>query len=104
MTDTTGRARSLEELGLLMERIFMPPENSAAVPLEPRSSDIMISPYGKSGTTMMQQMFHQLRTGGDMDFDDISRVVPWIETAPILGIDINANQRAEPRGFKSHLH
>lgn len=104
MTDTTGRARSLEELGPLLERVFTPPENFAAVPLAPRSSDVMISPYGKSGTTMMQQMLHQLRTGGDMDFDDISRVVPWIETAPVLGVDINADQRTEPRGFKSHCH
>ena len=38
-----------------------------------------------------------------MDFDDISRVVPWIETAAMLGVDLNAPQRAEPRGYKSHL-
>jgi hypothetical protein len=38
-----------------------------------------------------------------MDFDDISRVVPWIETAKIVGVDLEAPQRAEPRGFKSHL-
>jgi len=38
-----------------------------------------------------------------MDFDDISRVVPWIEVTKIVGIDIEAPQRAEPRGFKSHL-
>ena len=38
-----------------------------------------------------------------MDFDDISRVVPWIETARCSIIDLEAPQRAEPRGFKSHL-
>ena len=38
-----------------------------------------------------------------MDFDDISRVVPWIETSGSLGLDINAEQVANPRGFKSHL-
>jgi hypothetical protein len=48
-------------------------------------------------------MFHTLRTGGDSDFDDISRVVPWIEMSPLLGLDLNAEQRANPRGFKSHL-
>jgi hypothetical protein len=64
---------------------------------------VIISPFGKSGTTWLQQAFHTLRTRGDMDFDDISRVVPWIETAGALGIDLNATQRAEPRGFKSHL-
>jgi hypothetical protein len=75
----------------------------AAPPFEPRPTDVVISPYGKCGTTMTQQMFHTLRTRGDIDFDDISRVVPWIEMSPLLGIDLNAEQRADPRGFKSHL-
>jgi hypothetical protein len=38
-----------------------------------------------------------------MDFEDISLVVPWIETAKILAVDLDAPQRGEPRGFKSHL-
>jgi hypothetical protein len=70
----------------------------------PRPTDVIITPFGKCGTTWLQQTFHTLRTRGDMDFDDISRVVPWIETAKIVGLDIEAPQRAEPRGFKSHLH
>lgn len=69
----------------------------------PRSGDLIISPYAKCGTTWLQQTFHTLRTGGDMDFDDISRVAPWIETSRMLGIDLEAPQRAAPRGFKSHL-
>jgi hypothetical protein len=69
----------------------------------PRPTDVVITPFGKCGTTWLQQTFHTLRTGGDMDFDDISRVVPWIETAKVVGIDLEAPQRAEPRGFKSHL-
>ena len=75
----------------------------AAPPFVTRPTDVIISPYGKCGTTMTQQAFHTLRTRGDTDFDDISRVVPWIEMSPMLGIDLNAPQRAEPRGFKSHL-
>ena len=69
----------------------------------PRPSDVVISPFGKCGTTWLQQIFHTLRTRGDMDFDDISRVVPWIELTIAVDIDIEAPQRAEPRGFKSHL-
>ena len=38
-----------------------------------------------------------------MDFDDISRVVPWIEMGRRVDIDLNAEQRGNPRGFKSHL-
>jgi hypothetical protein len=69
----------------------------------PRPSDIIISPFAKCGTTWLQQTFHCLRMRGDMSFDDISRVVPWIETARMLGLDLDAPQRGEPRGFKSHL-
>ena len=69
----------------------------------PRPSDVIITPYGKCGTTWLQQIFHGLRTRGDMDFDDISRVVPWIETAHDLGLDLDAPQRGQPRGYKSHL-
>ncbi len=69
----------------------------------PRPGDVIITPYGKCGTTWIQQVFHGLRTRGDMDFDDISRVVPWIETAHELGLDLEAPQRGEPRGYKSHL-
>ncbi len=71
---------------------------------QPQASDVIISPYSKSGTTWLQQIVHGLRTRGDMDFDDISRVVPWIETAYDLGIDLNAAQRGQPRAFKSHLN
>jgi hypothetical protein len=46
-----------------------------------RPSDVIIASYAKCVTTWLQQMVHSLRTGGDLDFDDISRVVPWIETA-----------------------
>jgi hypothetical protein len=72
-------------------------------PLELLPTDVIIAPYAKGGTTWLQQMFHTLRTGGDMDFDDVSRVVPWLELSPLVGISLNAPQRAAPRGFKSHL-
>lgn len=71
-------------------------------PLEP--TDVVITPYGKSGTTWLQQTVHGLRTRGDMDFDDISRVVPWLETSYDLGLDLHAPQRGNFRAFKSHLN
>ncbi|MGE0387364.1 MAG: sulfotransferase domain-containing protein [Gammaproteobacteria bacterium] len=99
-----ARARSLEEFGRLMPRMLDRAEIAAGVErFRPRPTDVIISPYGKCGTTWLQQAFHTLRTRGDMDFDDISRVVPWIETSGALGLDLDADQRAEPRGFKSHL-
>jgi hypothetical protein len=98
------RARSHAELVKLQPRFVGQDEVAASIKAyRPRPTDIVISPAGKCGTTWLQQTFHTLRTRGDMDFDDISRVVPWIETAQSLGIDLEAPQRAEPRGFKSHL-
>ena len=98
------RARSMPEMGAVFGKMFDPKEVPASIGgFKPRPTDVVITPFGKCGTTWLQQTFHTLRTGGDMDFDDISRVVPWIETSGGLGIDLNAEQKANPRGFKSHL-
>lgn len=103
-TETKTRGRSLAEMGQLMGALFTDGEIGASIQsFRPRPTDVIITPYGKCGTTWLQQIFHTLRTRGDMDFDDISRVVPWIETSKVLSIDLDAPQRAEPRGFKSHL-
>lgn len=101
---TPRRPRTLAEMGRAMDALFGPEEVAAGVAsYRPRPSDVIISPFSKCGTTWLQQIFHTLRTRGDMDFDDISRVVPWIETAGVLGLDLEAPQRGDPRGFKSHL-
>lgn len=104
-TQVKRRARSMDEFRAVQRNLFevASAAREAAEPFVPAPTDVIISPYGKCGTTMLQQMFHTLRTRGDMDFDDISRVVPWIEMSPLLGVDLNSPQRAEPRGFKSHL-
>jgi hypothetical protein len=105
LTDFTGRrARSLEEWAVIRSRLLTAEDVMAAIgAYRPEPTDVVIAPYGKCGTTWLQQIFHALRTRGDMDFDDICRVIPWIETAVGLGLDINTPQHAAPRGFKSHL-
>lgn len=105
MTVTGGRARAttLEELQTKMGALLSDDGYQAGLAFRPRPTDVIISPFAKCGTTWLQQMVHSLRTGGDLDFDDISAVVPWIEPAAALGIDLDAEQRAEPRAFKSHL-
>jgi len=103
MTTTGRRATSLEELREIQAPMLTEAGMAAGLALELRPSDVVISPFGKSGTTWTQQIVHGMRTRGDMDFDDISRVVPWIETSTDLGIDLEAEQRGEPRAFKSHL-
>ena len=100
------RARSVEEFGFNMGALASFP-NEKYRPYEPRDGDVFIACWAKSGTTMMQQMFHQLRMGaatgaGDMDFNDISAMTPWDDTAKIADFDMGVEQRAAPRGFKSH--
>ena len=44
-----------------------------------RSGDTIIAVPVKSGTTWTMNIFHQLRTGGDANFQDICSQVPWPE-------------------------
>lgn len=98
------RARTVDELRALQADAFLDDEEARSIAsFKPRPSDIVISPFSKCGTTWLQQAFHCLRTRGDEDFDEISRVVPWIESAISVGLDLEAPQKGSPRGFKSHL-
>ncbi len=103
MTVVPSRATNYDDYRARMMRLLTPDGIARGLGFRPRPDDAVISPFAKSGTTWLQQIVHGLRTGGDMDFDDISRVVPWIETAHDLGLDLEAEQRASPRAFKSHL-
>ena len=101
----TGKHRptTLAEMEERSARLFSAEHLQQGLSLKLRPTDVVITPFSKCGTTWTQQIVHTLRTRGDMDFDDISRVVPWIEVSPMLGIDLDAPQKAEPRAFKSHL-
>jgi hypothetical protein len=45
----------------------------------------------------MQQILHQLRSGGDMSFDEINDVVPFIELAYDTELDLEAEHKYQPR-------
>ncbi|MEZ5559692.1 MAG: sulfotransferase domain-containing protein [Pseudomonadales bacterium] len=100
---TSGRPRGFDAYRERMQTLFAPEGVMRGLQMSVRPTDLFITPFAKCGTTWLQQMVHSLRTRGDLDFDDISRVVPWVETADALGIDLQAPQRGEPRAFKSHL-
>jgi hypothetical protein len=103
MATTPARATTIAELHALQSRMLTREVIERGLAFQPRPSDVIIAPFGKCGTTWLQQIFHTLRTRGDTDYDDISAVVPWIETAAALDQDLDAEQRGNPRGFKSHL-
>ncbi len=95
-------ATTLEELNEKFEHFRTEKGKEVVDNFVPEATDIIISPYAKSGTTWTQQIVHSLRTRGDMDFEEITAVVPWISMAYDIGIDLNAPQKAHPRAFKSH--
>jgi len=102
-TNQPSRPTNPDELNALFQKIFTEESQKHGLAFRPRSTDVIISPSTKSGTTWLQQIAHSLQTRGSMDFEEISTVVPWIELAYDLGLDLDADQVAEPRIYKSHL-
>lgn len=75
---------------------------SARLLFSPRPDDIYIASYPRSGTTVVQLVLHQLVTkGGDLTFDHISEVIPFLERAIHMGRDFES--LPSPRVFKTHL-
>lgn len=65
-----------------------------------REDDIYVCTYVKSGTTLMQMMLYQMLTNGDMSFDHIYEVSPWIRNDVFRGKPpLNF---PSPRVIKSH--
>lgn len=95
-------ARGFDEMIEAKNLIFPPVTFELGKNFIPDPTDVIITPWSKSGTTWLQQIVHGLRSDGDMSFDDISRVSPWIEVAHALGIDLDADQGWTPRAYKSH--
>lgn len=74
-----------------------------------RGGDIVVSVPAKSGTTWTMNIVHQLREGGDPDFDDLYLEVPWLELVPAPSVTreqrlatFDAMPRHRRRAFKTH--
>ena len=96
------RATTVAEYNEKMQHFISAEGINHAEAFAARPDDIIISTYAKAGTTWMQQIVHGLRTGGDMEFGEITDVVPWIELAHDVGWDIVGGQKAKPRAYKTH--
>ncbi|NNC78966.1 MAG: sulfotransferase domain-containing protein [Acidimicrobiales bacterium] len=103
MSAELRRPTSIDEVKARLQYFSSDKSKQACTTFTARPDDVFICTYSKSGTTWMQQIVHQLRSGASMDFEEISSVVPWFELAVDTGIDPHADQPWEPRAFKSHL-
>ena len=96
------RPTTIQEMHERLKYFATPEGWQRGLDYKPDPTDIFIVTPPKCGTTWMQQIVHGLRTRGSMDFDEITRVVPWINMAFDMEIDIYAPQVAQPRAFKTH--
>ena len=96
------RPTTIEEVRERMKDFATPEGWRRGLTYKPDPTDVFVVTPPKCGTTWMQQIVHGLRTRGSMDFDEICRVVPWINMAHDVGIDLYAPQVAHPRAFKTH--
>ncbi len=103
MTFQLSRPTTIEDVCARLANFRSPEAASAHASHTAQPTDVYISTYSKSGTTWMQQIVHQLRSGGDTSFEEISCVVPWLESAMDMGIDPSADQPYPFRAFKCHL-
>lgn len=103
MSNRLVRPTTIEELHECQKNFVTKESVERGLAFQPQPTDVIVAPYSKSGTTWVQQIVHGLRTRGSMDFREITEVVPWIELAYDLGIDLDKPQVAAPRVFKSHL-
>lgn len=102
-SNQASRACNLHDLELILNKLFSEESFQRGLAFKPRPSDVLISPYAKCGTTWLQHIVHGLRTRGNLDFEEITSVTPWIEIANTMDWDLEAPQLANPRVYKSHL-
>lgn len=65
-----------------------------------RDSDVYVSTFSRSGTTWMQLIMYQLTTDGDMSFNHLFDVAPWVFINAVTGTPVP--EVPEPRVRKTH--
>lgn len=75
----------------------------AGLSFKPSPGDVFVVTPPKCGTTLVCQIVHSLRSGGDMSFEEINLVIPCLEMGWDYGYrDMDAPQGYAPRVYKTH--
>ena len=104
---------SLTERGcpLILQKVFERTYNFTSqesvkklMSFQPRPGDMLLTTGIKCGTSWIQQIVHGLRSGGDMEFEEIDSVIPMIEFVFEYKEDPHFIQPFEPPHFvRMHL-
>jgi hypothetical protein len=95
-------SRSLRLAGrLLINLVHRMNRLSGELLFLPLPGDLFLASYPRSGTTWLQMILYQLTTAGDMNFQHISELIPFLERALTMGHNLNTLN--PPRIFKTHL-
>lgn len=94
---------TIDEMKACLGQLITQDSVDKALVFKARPDDVFVVTYPKSGTTWMQQIVHGLRSGGSMDFGEITEVVPWLEACSDVGQDSQYTPFAPPRAYKSHF-
>ena len=86
------KAQCIDLLQQRLSGVFTDEGHLKSQVFQPRSTDVFVAGSARSGTTWLQQIVHQLRTGGDVKFGEIGEVVPLLEFAHDLKQDLEAEQ------------
>jgi hypothetical protein len=104
------KARTLHAAGKVLHGLLRSPRSTAwefelryrryLAEFGESDSDILVSTYSKSGTTWMQMILYQLTTDGDMDFDHLFDISPWVYYSALR--EVAPACTPQPRILKSH--
>ena len=100
---TLTRPTTIDDMKARMEHFSTEEGQARGLGIEILPTDVFINTYPKAGTTWVQQIVHQLRSGGDRwQFGEICDVVPWLGLAYDSGVDplrpgrVRAPSRSRP--------
>jgi len=102
MSSYVEGATGIEKLRFRLSHIGTEESSKIGLEFSPKPEDVFITTFPKCGTTWVSLILHSLRSRGNMDFCEITEVVPWTIMAQSCNQNLNDPQMYCPRLFKSH--